>query len=109
MNTEWRFELASNCWKTLLIVLTFVTGSIARADEPHRSPIALAIAPDGVTCLTANHSGGTVSLVDLSTLKVLSELAVGNGPADIAWVDPTTALVSLLHDDSVALVRRDGS
>lgn len=114
MKTEWRFELISNCWKMLLIVLTFVvltfvTGSISQADEPHRSPIALAIAPEGVTCLTANHSAGTVSLVDLSTLKVLSELAVGNGPADIAWLDSTTALVSLLHDDSVALVRRDGS
>lgn len=33
-------------------------------DEPHRSPIALALSADGTRLLAANQTAGTVSLVD---------------------------------------------
>lgn len=98
-----------NCWRLWLIVVAAGVGPVALAGEPHRSPIALAVSADGNSCITANHSAGTVSLVDLSTLKVLAEVAVGRSPAAIAWLDAETALVSLLDDDCIAVVQRTGS
>ncbi len=81
---------------------------VACADEPDRSPISLAVNGDGRACLTANHTSGSVSLVNLKDGRVESELAVGRGPADVVWLDETTAIVSLLHDDALAVVKRNG-
>ena len=38
--------------------------SVVSEDEPHRSPIALALSADGTRLLAANQTAGTVSLVD---------------------------------------------
>ncbi|WP_157605350.1 c-type cytochrome [Schlesneria paludicola] len=96
-------------WTRLLIVLLVViVGNVLRADEPHRSPIALSVAEDRTICLTANFTAGTVGLVNLVEGRVLSELSVGRGPNAIVWLDATTALVTLLHDDAVAVISRDG-
>ena len=98
-----------NRWTNRIAVLALVVVGRLQADETHRSPLALALSPDRMVCLTANHTAGTVSLVDLASSQVLSELAVGRGPADLAWLNETTALVSLLHDDSIVVIKRDGS
>ena len=42
-----------------------------------RSPMEVVLTPDGKYALTANRTAGTVSLVDLSVGKVVSEVAVG--------------------------------
>lgn len=76
------------------------------ADEPHRSPIAVELFPDGKYCLTANHTSGTVSLVELAGRRICSEVAVGGGPIAISCLDDHRALVCLLNDDRVALVER---
>ena len=81
----------------------------ASADDPHRSPLALAISPDQTVCLTANYPAGTVTLVDLKEFRILAELKVGRGPIDVDWVEETTALVSLQNDDAVAVVKRDSA
>ena len=52
---------------------------------PHRSPIALALSPDGRRLLTANQTAGTVSLIDVEGRKVLDEVAVGEKPAGVAF------------------------
>lgn len=98
-------------WKILLklfAVVGLVSFSESRAEEQHRSPLALALSPDRTVCLTANQSSGTVSLIDLSEQRVLSELAVGRHPYDVVWVSDSVALVSLLHDDAIAVINRDG-
>ena len=92
---------------TCLVVFSVFVGA-ACADNPDRSPISLALNAEGSLCLTANHTSGSVSLVNLATGRVESELPVGRGPADIAWLDETTAVVSLLHDDALAVVKRNG-
>ncbi len=92
--------------KILSLVAMISVSVISRADELNRSPLALS-ALQGTVCLTANHIGRSISLVDVASGKVLQELVVGNGPADIAWVDESTAIVSLLHDDAIAVVARD--
>jgi YVTN family beta-propeller protein len=52
--------------------------------EPHRSPIALALTPDGNRLLVANQTAGSVSLVDTATGEVLHEAATGDRPAGVA-------------------------
>lgn len=74
---------------------------------PNRSPLAVALHPRRRLCATANHTAGSVSFVDLKTNAVLCEHPIGNGPADVEWIDEATLLVSLLQDDAVALVRFD--
>jgi YVTN family beta-propeller protein len=53
-------------------------------DEPHRSPIALALSNDGSRLLSANQTSGTVSLVDPESGTVLSEIPTGDKPAGVA-------------------------
>ncbi len=77
-------------------------------EEPHRSPLAIAVCADTQVCLTANHTSGTVSLVKLGSMTVSCEVAVGQGPTDVVWLDGGTALVSLKHDDTVAVLKRNG-
>src|SRR5262245_52264446 len=54
-------------------------------DEPHRSPLALALSADGARLLTANQTAGSVSLVDVKAGRVLHELKTGEKPAGVAW------------------------
>jgi YVTN family beta-propeller protein len=56
----------------------------AVSPETDRSPIALALSPDGGRLLTANQTAGTVSLVDPREGKVLHEIATGSRPAGVA-------------------------
>src|SRR5579864_1471770 len=56
----------------------------ARAAEPHRSPIALALSSDGTRLLSANQTSGSVSLVDTNAGTVLQEVATGEKPAGVA-------------------------
>ncbi|MBS0204174.1 MAG: c-type cytochrome [Planctomycetes bacterium] len=81
----------------------------ASAVDGDRSPIALAVSSDQSVCLTANHTSGSVSLIDLASGRVLDELAVGRGPADLAWTNDSRAIVSLLHDDALVEVSRTGN
>jgi YVTN family beta-propeller protein len=53
-------------------------------DQPHRSPIALALSDDGGRLLTANQTSGTVSLVDTRSGQVVAEVATGEKPAGVA-------------------------
>ena len=99
-------------WKNLLrlfAVMVLLSSVEGRAEEQHRSPLALVISPDKTVCLTANQSNGTVSLIDLAGQRVVAELPVGQHPFDVVWVNDALALVSLLHDDAVAVVKREGS
>lgn len=79
------------------------------AHDKDRSPIALAVTSDHTTCLTANHTGNSVSLIDMAGGRVVTELPVGRGPADLAWINDSTAIVSLLHDDAIAIIARNGN
>jgi len=70
----------------------------------HRSPIALAVAADGHRVLTANHRSDSVSLVDLRSGSRIAECRCGRGPVDVVWLDQRNAVVSLLHDDALAVL-----
>ncbi len=91
------------------IVLVAAAQVALAASDKDRSPIALALTSDQTMCITANHTSDSVTLIDLVAGRVLSELTVGRGPADVAWINDSTGIVSLLHDDAVAIVSRTGS
>ena len=96
--------------KPLSIIAVFAACCIANSAETlDRSPWSLVASNDRTVCLTANSTGGSVSLIDLVTGNVLHELPVGNGPVDLAWINDSTAIVSLVHDDELAIVERIGS
>jgi len=86
-------------------------------DEPHRSPIALAVSADGTRLLIANQTSGTVSLVDTKSARVLHELKTGDKPAGVAlshdgrrgvvthWYGYDLATLEL-KDDKIAVTGR---
>lgn len=83
---------------------------LAGPPEPHRSPVDLAILPDGKRVLTANHNADSVSLVDLESAKVLQELKVGRKPSAIACSpDGKRVAISNLWTGSLSLLELAGS
>jgi YVTN family beta-propeller protein len=58
--------------------------SPAIAEEPDRSPIALALNPAGTRLLVANQSAGTVSWVDTVEGRVIRETMTGDRPSGVA-------------------------
>jgi YVTN family beta-propeller protein len=77
--------------------------------EPHRSPIALALSPDGRHLLTANQTAGTVSLVDVVAGKVLHEIPTGDRPAGVAIsADGRTAAVTHWYGYDLARLKIEG-
>jgi YVTN family beta-propeller protein len=77
----------------------------ARSPEPHRSPIDLAVLPDGRRVLTANATADSVSLVDVRDGKVLAELRCGRKPSAVAVTrDGQRAAVSNLWSGTVTFI-----
>src|SRR5690348_13725334 len=74
------------------------------SQEPHRSPVDLALVPGGRLVLSANHTADSVSLVDLHERKVLAELPCGRKPAAVACSpDGRRVAVSNLWSGSLSL------
>jgi DNA-binding beta-propeller fold protein YncE len=74
-------------------------------NEPHRSPVALALLPGERLALTANEGADTGSLVDLPAGRVLAEQPCGRRPCAVAVSpDGTRAAVSNLWSDSLTLL-----
>ncbi len=72
--------------------------------ELDRSPIDLALLPDGRRALTANQTADTVSLVDLDAGKVLAERPCGRRPVAVACsVDGRRAAVAASWAGTVVL------
>ncbi|MFO0880031.1 MAG: c-type cytochrome [Gemmataceae bacterium] len=75
----------------------------------HCSPMEVAVLPSGKLALTANHTADSVSLVDLTAGRVLTELPVGRKPSAVACSrDGRRACVSNLWSDTVTLLDIDG-
>jgi YVTN family beta-propeller protein len=89
------------------IVIFFTSGSPAQVAKPerHPNPLDLAFLPDGNRVLTANHTSDTVSLVELSTGKILSEVPCAKKPVAVACSpDGKRAAVSHLWSGTIALL-----
>jgi YVTN family beta-propeller protein len=89
----------------------------AQSDEPHRSPIALAVSTAGNRLLSANQTSESVSLVDTKNARVLFELKTGDKPSGVAlsrdgrrgavihWYGYDLAILDI-SDDKITLTGR---
>jgi len=88
-------------------VIDTMSGAIADRIRlsPGDEPVALALAPDGATLLSANRGSNTVSLIDPVSRFERAKVAVGNGPRSIV-IDRTRrrAFVFSAASSTVAVV-----
>jgi YVTN family beta-propeller protein len=70
-----------------------------------RSPLQLAVSPDGTRLFTANRTSNSVSVIDVASRELTGEIAVGAGPTGVA-VSPggDTIYVANRLDDTVSVV-----
>ncbi len=88
-----------------MVLVSLAMLASAQADEPDRSPVALALSPDGQRLLTANQTSGTVSLIDLDRGAVLTEIPTGDKPAGVAFTpDGKRAVVTHWYGYDLALL-----
>jgi len=82
----------------------------ARPPEPvrgpvYKTPVNLALRPDGRELWIACEASGTVAVVDVGEREKIAEIAVGGQPHDVTFSpEGSTAYVSTRLDDSVAVV-----
>src|SRR5437763_681438 len=84
-------------------------GTVYSAPQPqperHRSPVDVAVLPDGRHALTANQTSDSVSLIDLVEGKVLAEQTCGRQPAAVACArDGRRAAVSNFGSGTLTLL-----
>jgi len=66
------------------------------------------ISTDGAFLATANRDNGTVSIVDLTTGKVVHEIAVGHKPEGVSFLGASHTLAATAYaDDTVSIVDAD--
>lgn len=70
----------------------------------YRSPVDLALSPDGRWLLTANAAAGTVSLVDVVPGRVVDEIDVGLRPVAVAHAGPGRFVVTTLGGGDVLTI-----
>lgn len=74
-----------------------------------RSPYDLAISPDGNYVATANQIANTVSLIRTSDHQVVDEIACGQHPVDIEFIENDSVLVSAKWSGELNVIEiRDG-
>ena len=99
------------CFCLMPIQAADLSGKTLKLDElADRSPVSLALIDGGKRLLTANQTSGSVSLVDISTGKVLHEIATGNKPAGIAASrDGKSVVVTHWYGYDAAIVAIEGN
>jgi YVTN family beta-propeller protein len=91
-------------------------GDESRAEAPSpksapafRSPVDLALSPDGKWLVTANETSDSISLIDAQEARVVAELPCGDHPAAVAWcLDGNHVLVTCSHSSEVVTARVSG-
>ena len=78
------------------------------AEGPWRTPVAVAVSPDGRLAATADRARGTASLVDLAAATAVDERPVGRRPMAIAALGGDGFVVACESGDVVRLGVVDG-
>lgn len=85
-----------------IVIGLLLTSTAARAGS---SNSLLDISSDGKLLATANRDNGTVSIIELATNRVLSEVPVGGKPEGVSFLGASHTLVATAYaDDKVTLV-----
>ncbi|MDP6556195.1 MAG: beta-propeller fold lactonase family protein [Pirellulaceae bacterium] len=82
-----------------------LAGTVAATRNADRSPLQLAVSPDGKRVFTANRTANSISIIDVASRQVTGEITVGAGPNGVA-VNPggNTVYVANRLDDTVSVV-----
>ncbi len=90
------------CWN----VSRAASGQRKPSPEPtYRSPVDVAIQPDGGLALTANETSGTVSLIDLANRRVAKEIPIGKRPTAVAFDrSGNRAAITCRYQDEVVIL-----
>ncbi len=68
---------------SLLMAWVSTASAEATDDSLDRSPVDLAVTPDGRWLITANETSNSVSLVNVASGQLVDEMACGSHPADV--------------------------
>ena len=95
--------------RTVLALLSVLVSkeTTVEGGEVDRSPIALAVSPDGSRLLVANQSAGSVSLIDTSSSskRIVGETETGDRPSGVAISpDGRRGLVAHWYGNNVAIL-----
>ena len=94
--------------RQLLIVAIVLTGLGTQATSARDSNSLMDISSDGRLLACSNRDSGTVSIVDLNTLKKVHETQVGVHPEGVAFLGKTHRLaVAVYNDDQVTVLDAD--
>ncbi len=75
------------------------------AGPQYKTPINLAVSPDGKELYAACEASKSVVVVDIAALRKVAEIGVGGQPHDVAFSpDGKTAFVSNRLDDTVSII-----
>ena len=95
-------------WSHLLVLATALLGLGTQAAVARDSNSLMDISSDGRLLACSNRDSGTVTIVDLATLKKLHETRVGVHPEGVAFLGRTHSLaVAVYNDDQVILLNAD--
>ncbi len=90
-------------------VTTIVSATPNGVAETDRSPVDVALSPDGKWLLSANQTSGTVSLVSLDEGRVVAEAPAGQRPSAVVLVpDGSRAIVSATYSGELRIFDVDG-
>ncbi len=87
------------------LVLAAVLMATVNSATAGTSNSLLDVSSDGKRLLAANVDNGTVTVVDLKTLKVEREISVGKRPEGVSWIgDSSLAIVTCYLDRAVVVI-----
>ncbi len=81
----------------------FIQGTRVRTEHP--SPIHVAVSPDGAQLALCNHSGNSVTFIDVRSRKLTGEVSVQIQPeSSVFTLDSRTLFVCNAESDSVSVI-----
>jgi len=81
------------------------TSQVATGDASYKTPLNLAVSPDGRELYVACEASGTVIVVDVGAASVRAEIPTGGQPTDVAFSpDGTRAYVTNRLDDTLTCI-----
>ena len=71
----------------------------------YKSPTCIVFSPQGRLAYVANHTAGTLSVIDVRAMKTVAEIPVGRGPTGVVVSpDGATVFAALTREHAVAFV-----
>lgn len=97
------FGLPTNLATTgTALLVDLDAGSVLAEVSPPSPPMGLAISPDGKRAFTADHSGSTLSVIDLQQRTIATSVQVGGSPEETSLSpDGTLGVVNTDSDGSI--------